>query len=406
MTGSVGDFAEGMWRVNAAVGETAEVPLDSHCFGRNGTPSGALEQGMQARMANLIHPPSDVLLNVIPPQVRDGWRRNPTKELVRRLQVLCACGPKPSGKTEKIRLMRRRAERSAWDTYVYCAFACGLFEGQKGRDLRGRLASKDPESFRSAKAECLACWCLAGRLGFTVSAYAPGRNKKMLDMRAVIDNMDIGLEVKAPCRERPSQGQAWDGGDEDVIAQCLDAANRQFAEDVANILVLVPQLRTPISVDRAQLVSALYGEEKITRLIDMTTGGPVGDVATKFFPEGKFLRRRQPSGALVKRNGMPGFTRISAVIVIEEEMRDQYPHPITTLGRKIGEGACDGSIQDAWGCQLDLHYGSDNYCWIDHAILVAHNPYARRPLNPQSFREYVQFMEVGDGYGWSDGESL
>ncbi len=103
---------------------------------------------------------------------------------------------------------------------------------------------------------------------------------------------------------------------------------------------------------------------------------------------------------------MPGFTRVSAVIVIEEEMREKHPHPITTLGHKAMENAGDDAMQDAWRIQHALHYGSDNPCWIDHTILVAHNPYARRPLSPQTFEEYVQFMDLGSGYGWSDGERL
>ena len=69
---------------------------------------------------------------------------------------------------------------------------------------------------------------------------------------------------------------------------------------------------------------------------------------------------------------MPGFTRVSAVVVIEE----------------------------------DFHYGSENYCCRDHMILVAHNPFACHPLSAEIFRDYVQFMDVGNGYGWSDGEPL
>ena len=191
-------------------------------------------------MFQLIQPPPDVLLNAIPPQVRDDWRSNPTDELIRRLKFLCACGPRPSDDMKAICLMHDRAVRAAWETYVYCAFACGFFQGQRGADLRGRLASKDPADFRSAMAECMVCWFLAGRLGLLVTGDAPGRGAKMLDMRAVIDSRDVGVEVKAPYRERPPQGQPWWGHDGNLIARSLDTANKQFADDVANILVLVP----------------------------------------------------------------------------------------------------------------------------------------------------------------------
>ncbi len=269
-------------------------------------------------------------------------------------------------------LMHRRAVRAAWETYIYCAFACGLFDGDKGKDLRGRLASRKSDNFRSALAECMACWFLAGRMQFPVTGHAPGRGAKMLDMLAVIESQNVGVEVKAPYRERPRGGEAWCGHDGDLIARCLDTANKQFADDVANILVLAPQLRTPVSTLRVQLVSALYGQEKITCPIDTRTGGPAGPVTIKFAPDGRLLRRRQQSGALVKPNRMPGFTRVSAVVVIEDE------------------GRC----------------GPNNEYWIHHTILVAHNPHALRALSPEIFREYVQFMDVGNGYGWSDGEPL
>lgn len=354
----------------------------------------------------LVQPPADVLSEVIPPRVREDWQANPTEELLQRLGFLCASGPRPSDRLAAMRMMHSRAVRAAWEAYVYCAYACGFFTGSKAADLCARLASRSPADFRSAMAECMACWFLAGRLRLPVGGDAPGRGAKMLDMRTVIDRQDVGVEVKAPHRERPPEGQAWCGHDGDLIEKSLDTANKQFADDVPNILVLAPQLRTPVSTFRVQLVSALYGEEKITCPIDTRTGGPAGPVTTKFFPEGKLLRRRQPNGALIKPTGFPGFTRVSVVVVIEEEMREWHPHPITTLWHEAMADASDGALHDAWAVQEARHYSSDNHCWIDHAILVAHNPHAARPLSPDIFREYVQFMEVSDGYGWSDGERL
>lgn len=365
-----------------------------------------VKSARRARTTKLIRPPSDPLLAAIPPDVRDDWRIHPTTELIRRLEFLSACGPKPSNDLGMMRLMHCRAVRAAWETYLYCAFACGLFDGERGKELRGRLASRNPDDFRSSMAECLTCWFLAGRLRLPVSGDAPARAGKILDMKAVVDGQNVAVEVKAPYRERPPEGQAWCGHDADLLAQCLKAANKQFAEDVPNILVLVPQLRRSVSTFRVQLVTALYGEEKITCPIDTRTGGPAGPVTTKFFPEGGLLRRRQPSGALVKRDGMPGFTRVSAVIVIEEEMREKYPQPITTLGKEIMEDGSDGAKHDAWNSQQALHYDPGNECWIDHSILVAHNPHARHPLDPGLFGAYVQFMDLGSGYGWSDGEPL
>lgn len=351
----------------------------------------------------LIQPPPDVLAVVIPPQVRDGWRTNPTPELLRRLEFLAACGPRPSNEEAWMRLMHCRAVRAAWETYVYSAYACGFFEGKRGRELRGRLASRDPDDFRSAMAECLACWFLAGKHQFVVTADAPGRGAKVLDMAAVIVDQDVGIEVKAPRREMPSAGEAWSGHDSDLLCHCLDAANKQFTDDVPNILVLVPELRTPVYQLRVQLVTALYGEEKITCLIDTRTGGPAGPVTTEFFPEGKLLRRRQPSGALIKPDGSPSFTRISAVIVIEEDMQERFPPPNPLL---LADEETAHQIWPLWKRASDLYRGHDNVAWIDHHILVAHNPFACHPLNTELFTEHIQFKDLGGGFGWSDGEPL
>ena len=360
----------------------------------------------RAQTMTLIKPPPDPLRVAIPPNIRDKWRRNPTPELIRRLEFLCACGPKPSDALERARLMHYRAVRAAWETYVYCAFACEFFDGDRGKELLARLRSRKPENLRSAMAECLACWFLAGRLALPVEGDAPGRGKKKLDMRTVIDDQSVGVEVKAPYSELPPEGQPWCGHDGDLLAQCLDRANRQFANDTANILILVPELKTPVSTLRVQLGSALYGEEKITCPIDTRTGGPAGPVTTKFFPEGMLLRRRQPDGKLVKRDGTPGFTRVSAVIVIEEQMKEKYPHPITTLGHTMAEKNT-AVAQELWDRQMALYEDRSNECWMDHVILVAHNPYASYPLSPVLFREYVQFEDIGDGrYGWNDGEPL
>ena len=331
--------------------------------------------GRPPESISLFRPPRDPLLAAIPPEVRDEWRWNPTQELIWRLEGLCACGPRPSSDSQAVRLMFRRARRAAWETYVYCAFACGLLEGERGIELRGRLASSNADDFRSAMAECLTCWFLAGRLGLPVTGDAPGRKGKNLDMTAFVGGQGVGVEVKAPHRDRPTEGEAWWGHDADLLARCLDRANRQFPGNGANVLAVVPELRTPVSLFRVQLVTALYGQEVITFPVDTRTGSRAGPVTTQFRPDGRLLRRRQPSGAFVKADGTPGFTRVSAVIVIEEVPRD-------------------------------LGWSRNNEAWIDHNVLVAHNPHARHPLSPDLFREYVQFTDMGSGYGWSDGARL
>lgn len=318
-----------------------------------------------------IQPPLDVLQNVIPLHVREKWRSNPTEELLQRLNILCACGPIPWDERKAMYMLSNRARRVAWETYVFCAYACGFFEGSKGKDLRARLADSGTKNFRSAISECMACWFLAGRMHLPIIGDAPGRKKKNLDMQTIIKGQKVGVEVKAPYQEPSSP--VWKENDGNLISSSLKSANEQFSDDVPNILLLIPRLRIPLSQDRSQIVSALYVKEYITGKIDSQTGSSAGPITTKLFPEGSFLRRRQPSGALIKRNGLPGFTRVSTVIVIEE-------NPIW-ISKKI--------------------------CLVDHDILVAHNPHARYPINSELFCEYIQFIELDNrNWGWNDGEPL
>jgi hypothetical protein len=245
-------------------------------------------------------------------------------------------------------------------------------EGDRGRDLRGRLASRKDDEFHSAVAECMACWFLAGRLQLPVDAIAPGRNGKNLDLRVFLDGREVGVEVKAPYRERP-RGDFKSFGEVRSLEQCLVAGNKQFRDDTPNILIIVPHLPVPICWTRSQLFTAFYGEKGTwVYPIDRRTGQPAGPTTVDILPTGNFVRRRRPNGASVKISGLPGFTRVSAVIVIEERLRN----------------VCDGSY------------------WIDHDILVAHNPCAHHALSPDLFSGCIQFMNLGKGFGWSDGAPL
>jgi hypothetical protein len=93
-------------------------------------------------------PPPDPVAHVFTNNVRSEWRRRLTKEIVRRLEVLSACGPYPVGEIDTIRLRYLRAKKAAWDCYLYTAFACGMFAGEKGADLLGRLRGTNPDGFR------------------------------------------------------------------------------------------------------------------------------------------------------------------------------------------------------------------------------------------------------------------
>jgi len=123
----------------------------------------------------VIAPPHDPLKDVFSQEVKDAWRANANEELINRLRILCACGPYPSDPHAAHDLRCFRAKKAAWETYLFTAFALGFFQGQRGQDLRARLRSRDADGFRSAIAECMACWFLAGRMKLPSDPVAPGR---------------------------------------------------------------------------------------------------------------------------------------------------------------------------------------------------------------------------------------
>jgi hypothetical protein len=282
------------------------------------------------------------------------------------MEVLTAHGPYPSDRSMADRLACRRAMRAAWETYVGSALVCGFFEGDPGQDLKARLLGPDEAGFRSAIAECLGCWFFAGRLGLATTSSPPGRGRKMLDLLVDYGEASFKAEVKSPHKER--SGRAWWGDDSDLLERTLDRANKQFSDDGGNVLVFVPALRIPVFRLRDQLVRAFYGEEKIVIPIDPRVGGARGPASSVFFPEGKFLGTRDKKGRLIKPDGTPGFTRVSAVIVIEEKL-----------------------VED-----------SDGY-WVDHRVVVAHNPFAQCPVSPILWAAYPQLVRQGEDLIWTDG---
>ena len=294
---------------------------------------------------------------------------SPSEQLKYRLDVLTAHGPNPTNRAAAYRLQYLRAKKAAWEVYAHAALICGFFDSPGGRDLRERLTGGDDNGFRSAMTECMACWFFAGKHRFPVTPYPRGRLGKRLDMSVKFACGEARVEVKAPYKESPRGVGPWFGEHSDVLAQCLDTANKQFSDDTMNILVIAPELRLPVHNYRFQLIKAFFGQEKITVPIDPSTGGPAGPVGTKFFPDGKFLNRYRPKGKHLKINGQPAFTRVSAVLTIEEFFQDRYPYAN----------------------------------WVDHHVLVLHNPFARHPLAVEVFEQYIRFIDLGEGFGWSDG---
>jgi hypothetical protein len=345
-------------------------------------------------------PPPNVLDAVFTPEVRQAWRSKPTDDLVRRLNILCACGPYPSDRSQAANLRYNRARKAAWEAYLLSSFACGLFEGSRGQDLRRRLAGRGEEELLAAIAECMACWFLGGRLKLPLWADAPGRDGRNLDMR-VDACTDTGVEVKAPFRERPLSG-AWNGDDSDKITQAMDAANKQFTDDRPNILVLVPCLRLRMFTHRRDLLKGAFGQSKITWQINTHTG-EAGPTEVKFFPDGRFLNTTTPKGRALKADGFPAYRRISAIVCIEETIAERYPFPDPM---PLLDEEQRGRLWPLWERARDLHFSAENRAWIEHNVLVLHNPYAYHAISHELFCQYPQLIPVGDQMQWTDGEEV
>lgn len=355
--------------------------------------------------SELAVPSSDPLGEVFAPQVRRTWRNSSVslEELKFRLSVIEACGPYPGDAKAADRLRTLRAIKAAWDTYLFGAFACGMFVGEKGKDLLGRLRGTDAEGFRSAMAECMACWFFSGRMGLAINPNAEGRGSKNLDMRITTGKGEIGVEVKAPFREAPSppagkSTACWVGDDADKITQCLEAANKQFDKTCPNLLVIAPTLRLRMFTERRDLVKAIYGESKIVVPLNTKTGKP-GPTGVEFFPDGKFLNTARPGGKRLKVDGLPGYRRISAVLTIEEKIAEThpYPSPFALLDREHLD-----EIWPMWKAENRLHYSSDNRKWVEHDVLVLHNPFAYHPVPPAIWQRFPQFVEIDGEMNWTD----
>ena len=259
-----------------------------------------------------------------------------------------------------------RAERAAWEAYLVAAFSLGLFDEPHGNDLRARLTGEDDNAFRAAMAECMVGWVLAGKLKLNVTPRPEGRRGHPLEYLVRNNSGGIRVEVKSPYRPLPARG-AWCGDDSDLLAAALKSANEQFDSGVRNLLALAPSIRIPVYRDRGQLARAFYGQHVFTVPIEVETGDPAGPTAFEFSPDGSFFNPRNPAGKLIKPDGMPAYTRVGAVFCIEEEL--QFGNPP----------------------------------WMDHKILVAHNPYATDPISQEIWDSIPQLVDVGGEMAWNDG---
>ena len=301
-----------------------------------------------------------MLKEIFSKSVRDKWRANlSSEELRQRLEIIEASGPEPSDPYKKAYLKYLIKRKSAWDTYLTSANILKLFDGEHGKDLIARLRDPNYYNFRSAIAECMTAWFLAGKLKFQLTPRPKGRkNNNPLEFLITNNGDEIYVEVKSPYRDATVGG--WGDGS-DLLQSVLKSANRQFKPNVANLLAIIPDFPLSVFSYRRQFTTAFFGNQAIVIPINTQTGGPAGPETIEVRASGHFLKR-------FKANGAPRFTRVSSVISIEET---------------IDEG---------------LSY-------VEHNALVIHNPYSTKPLSREIWKDIPQFISEENEIKWTDGAS-
>lgn len=282
----------------------------------------------------------------------------PTASLTGRLSILTASEDPRAELAVRLHQRELEARRSAWALYVEAMSDADALDD----DVRARLAGTDDSGFRSALAECAACFVLSKRLRLAVFGRPAGRRNKVLDFGVRHSAGDLTIEVKSPSFERPEDRIRTENRARRLRGP-LGAANKQFAEGQPNILVLVPWAPLPRCLDRKAYVRALLGTEQIAISYNRSTGRAIEQPRIVVNANGEFLKYRPK----------PRFTRIGAVLALDE--------------RVIGEGRFEETFTPK--VQLD---------WF-----VIHNPHAACKIPTDIWGECPQLMRTGDMLSWTDG---
>jgi hypothetical protein len=241
-----------------------------------------------------------------------------------------------------------RALRAAWWMYIEHADGVGLLDN----DLRQRLTSQDDDDFRGALAECQTSWFFNCRLGTGLRRHAGSGGD-------FDDGATMRVEVKAPYV--PVQSDVIHGDDSDVLAKCIKKAGEQFDESTTNLVVICPLLRTPVWMQRDQIVKACIGEWAISVPVSLDGSEP-GDAKPIFLQNGKLAKMFPKGGAFG-----PDHRRVSAVATIEEKVCVK---------------------PEGWT--------------IQHIAYVVHNPFAAVRAPESIFDDHPQLVLRDTSMSWTD----
>lgn len=268
------------------------------------------------------------------------------------------------------------------DRLLQAAIAYGLFEGEHGKDLKSRLIGVDNTNFRSAISECLVCWLLSGMFSLPVRPKPPGRERKTLKLLVDLPDGDIRVEVKAPYPVNPyhptsvedplKRAEQFNAGIQKVLSlltRCLKKANNQFEENVRNVLFLTFFEDARLYWPRDLMTRAFFGEEKETYSVDTQMNPPRVKAAIRWFPTGQLLHPNYPKPYFPPYKQTPHFTRVSAVVLVQERFK------LATFFPEI--------CHDVW---------------------ILHNPHAEHSVPPKLWGKYPQLLKEDDGVmRWTDG---
>ena len=293
-------------------------------------------------------------------------RQNISRELQFHLDILTTKRSCSLNSDIKIRKKYNLAIKRAWEKYLESAKKNNLLQVDN-QEIVKRLKQLVSDNFRPAMSECMACWFFDKKLKLPIIPKPPGKDGKILDMGVTINGQNVGIEVKAP--HRPIQIGAWTGDDSDSIEEALAQSNKQFSDECPNILVIVPSLRTSMYSNRRPMITALLGEEVLEFDVDKKTGSAVSEPRAEMVPDGKFTKP-------IKRDHSPGYTRTSAVVVIEESMQEKT---IRIFGR----------------------YFIISYILVHH-VLAFHNPFAKYTISQKLFGKWPQLVREDSYMVWTD----
>ena len=251
----------------------------------------------------------------------------------------------------------RWAHRHAWASYLRAAKGAGLLDDP---EMLPRLLGDDDDGFRSAMSECCTAWYLAHHRRARVRPNPATKKTKNFDLVVERRGVTAHVEVKAPYV--PLLSSNWSGDDAKVLRRCVEDSGVQFGKGNPNVVVLVPLLRTPVSLARGQLLKATIGEPAINVFVSLDGSKPPPPEQT-FLQRGKLAKLWPDQGGAHRTD----LTRVSAVMSIEQRR-----------------------TEDRYGSRLQP------------VVVVVHNPFAANPLPPAFFGRVPQWITKNGTMRWSD----